>query len=66
MKKAIVVLAVVFAMAFAIGASAPTAQAAGCYFTCSCEGTPLQCCVVNGVTTCKFTSKIKCLQIITC
>jgi hypothetical protein len=67
MRKVIVTALVVFALAFAIGAYTPTvAQAGTCYYTCSCTGTPLYCCVNNGVTTCKFTTKIRCLDIITC
>ncbi|MEW6051201.1 MAG: hypothetical protein AB1644_09105 [Candidatus Zixiibacteriota bacterium] len=66
MKKAFVALAVIFAMAFVIGSTAPTASAASCYYTCSCSGTPLYCCVANGVTTCKFTSKFQCPQIYNC
>lgn len=67
MRKVLVAALIVFAMAFAISASAPTpVQAGSCYYTCSCTGAPLYCCVVNGVTTCSHTSKIQCLQIITC
>jgi hypothetical protein len=67
MRKILVAALIVFALALAIGASAPTTTQAGtCYYTCSCTGTPLYCCVNNGVTTCKLTKAIYCLQIITC
>lgn len=67
MKKMLAAVAFVFVSAFAVGfTGANNAEAGSCYYTCSCTGTPLYCCVNNGVTTCKFTSKIKCLAIITC
>ncbi len=63
MKKTLIVLMLVFGFAFAMGSLTPsTADAGNCYFTCTCSGTPLYCCVNNGVTTCKFTSKIYCTQ----
>ncbi len=67
MRKFIVVALIVFAMAFAIGATAPTSvNAANCYYTCSCTGTPLYCCKSGTVTTCKVTKGFQCPQIITC
>lgn len=67
MRKILVAALVVFALALAMGATAPTpAQAGNCYYTCSCTGTPLFCCVSNGVTTCKLAHGFYCPQIVTC
>lgn len=67
MKKVLATLAFVFAATFAVGfTTSSKVEATNCYYTCSCAGAPLRCCVTNGVTTCTWTNKIKCLAIITC
>lgn len=67
MKKILGVLAFVFAASFAIGLSSNnTADAANCYYTCSCSGQPLRCCVNNGVTTCKPAIGFQCPQVYNC
>jgi len=66
MRKVISILLIVFAVAMIIGATTPTVDASGCYYKCSCSGTPLKCCVVNGVETCKIAFGFYCPQIYTC
>lgn len=66
MRKIIGVLLVVFVAAFIFGTTSPTADAANCYYKCSCTGAPLKCCVNNGVETCKHAIGIYCPAIITC
>ena len=56
MRKLVLVLAIVFAVAFGFGATAPDAAEAGgdCFFTCSCAGEPLYCCPTSsGEVSCK-------------
>ena len=68
MRKTLTILALVFAFAFAFGAMTPSsADAAGgsggnCYYTCTCAGVPLYCCVSNGKTSCKVTDVFQCTQ----
>lgn len=68
MRKILSALALVFALAFTLGAVAPgTAEAAGnCYYTCSCKGEPLYCCETSTGVSCKPTDDFQCPQIITC
>jgi hypothetical protein len=67
MRKVLLLALAVFAVAFIVGIQTPvTAQAATCVHTCSCTGTPVYCCTVNGVTTCKLDKGRYCPQIITC
>ena len=66
MRKVVGILLVVFLVALAIGVSTPNVDASSCYFKCSCTGTPLKCCVNNGVETCKVAFGFYCPQIITC
>jgi hypothetical protein len=69
MRKVLSAVALVFALAFTLGAVAPApAEAAGnCFYKCSCTGTPLRCCETStGGVACKPTNDIRCPQIITC
>jgi hypothetical protein len=69
MRKRLIVAALVFVAAFAFGLATPdVAGAADCFFACDCAGTPLRCCVVNGVTSCKpDTSGVwQCPQVYNC
>lgn len=77
MRKHFAVLSIVFALAFTLGAFAPTAAAIGggggggqipsnCHYECSCTGTPLLCCEWSGQEFCSVTDDIGCPQIITC
>jgi hypothetical protein len=74
MKAALLLLAVVFAVGFTVGATGTQdASAAGkggggsnCYYTCTCEGTPLKCCVTIFGTSCKVTDEIGCTQEMGC
>lgn len=75
MRKLLTALALVFALAFTLGAFAPTAEAVGggggglpsnCHYECSCTGTPLICCEWSGGEFCSVTDDIGCPQIITC
>lgn len=68
------VLAIVFATGFAVGFDTAPAQAIGgggftnCFYTCSCEGTAIRCCVTPfGVLCSPDTSGIfQCPQVYTC
>lgn len=68
MRKILSALALVFALAFTLGAVGPTpAEAAGggdCFYTCVCPGTPLRCCRTStGSVACKPTDDIQCPQV---
>ena len=70
MRKLLIVALVIFTVAFAVGFSVDTVTAKGgggssnCYYTCSCNGVPLYCCTISGVTNCKVAlfSPIQCTQ----
>lgn len=66
MRKALIALALIFALAFGFGALSPApVDASPCYYTCSCTGAVLYCCG----TACKPAvgpTPIQCPQIITC
>jgi hypothetical protein len=63
MKKLLaLVLAVAFAAGLLAGIGTPSAKAAFCYFTCSCEGIPLKCCITPYGTVCKPTTGFECPQ----
>lgn len=69
MRKLLVVLALVFAVAFGFGLATPdTAEAIGggggdCFFTCDCAGQALLCCPTSsGGVSCKPTSLWNCTQ----
>lgn len=62
MSKTIKLLAAVFVLTFAIGASLVDSQAAACRFKCIC-GTSYKCCTTNGVETCKPAAGIQCPQV---
>lgn len=68
MRKVLGVLLVVFVAAFIFGTTSPAADAASCYYKCSCTGAPLKCCINSyGVETCKPAGGvIYCPAIITC
>ena len=66
MRKVVGILLIVFVAAFIFGATTPNADAGSCYYKCSCSGTPLKCCVNNGVETCKPAFGFSCPQIYTC
>ena len=67
MRKALAVLFIVFALAFLLGATIPTAQAVPCYYKCICSF-PHKCCIVNGVEVCKrvIYAPIECPQDFPC
>ena len=65
MRKLLFGLAVVFAAAFALGATLPKADAANCYYKCVCSA-PMKCCLNNGVETCKPAAGIACPQVYPC
>jgi hypothetical protein len=62
LRKLLVLCLVVFAVAFAVGLSTPSADAAQCYYKCSCAGEPLFCCIVNGVEWCAPAIGFECIQ----
>lgn len=64
MRKAFAVIVTVFAVAFVVGLTMPTADAGPCYYKCICSF-PYKCCVNNGVESCKrvLDSPIQCPQI---
>lgn len=70
MRKLLVALSLVFALAFTVGAFAPGTAEAGagnCYYTCSCDGTPLRCCETStGGVACKPTIGFECPQVYDC
>ncbi len=72
MRKTYVIAAFVFVLALIAGLVVAPAQAAGggggtnCYYTCSCEGTPLRCCTTSSGTFCTVTDVIQCPQIYNC
>lgn len=71
MPKRLIVAALIFVAAFAFGvvATPDVAQAADCYYTCSCNGTPLRCCTtIGGGVSCKVdTSGVwQCPQVNNC
>ena len=67
MKKAMAVGFTVFAVAFVVGLTMPSADAGPCYYKCICS-VPHKCCVNNGVETCKKVSPspIQCTQSFPC
>ena len=63
MKKLLaLVLVVAFAAGILIGVGTPPAKAGFCYYTCSCEGIPLKCCITPYGTFCKKTTEFGCTQ----
>ena len=72
MKAALLLLVVVFAVGFTVGVSGtPNADAAGggggnCYYTCTCSGQPLRCCVTPFGTFCSSTDDFGCPQVMGC
>ena len=72
MKAALLLLVVIFAAGFTVGVTGTQdADAAGggggnCFFTCTCEGTPLKCCVTPFGTFCSRTDEFACTQEMGC
>jgi len=65
MLKILVAALTVFALAFAIGLiTAEQPQAATCWYTCDCAGTPIYCCKIGNSVSCKVVknSPIQCTQ----
>lgn len=67
MRKALATIFVVFAVAFVVGMTIPSADAGPCYYKCICSQ-PYKCCVNNGVESCKklIDSPIQCTQVFPC
>lgn len=70
MRRALIALAVVFAVAFGFGAltTAPAEAGGGspnCFYKCVCPGVPVFCCVTASGTSCKSVSNapIQCPQV---
>ncbi len=76
MRKLLILSLIVFVVAAAVGYSTPDVMAKGggggggipsnCYYTCTCAGQPLYCCVWNGVEFCSPTSVFQCPQVYNC
>lgn len=63
-------LVLVFAIGFAAGYSTPEVEAKGgggsCYYTCTCDGTALKCCVTPFGVFCAPTNEFGCPQVYNC
>jgi hypothetical protein len=68
MRKLLVVSLLVFAVALIMGSiTATPAQALICRYTCSCDNTPLKCCLNgNGSENCKVTKNWSCSGPVAC
>ncbi len=72
MRNLIVLALLLFAVSFGFGLTTGDAAAIGgggggdCYYYCTCDGTPMKCCVYGSSEFCWPTDEFQCPQVYEC